>query len=182
MQELQGQCRASYGSAFLGQKGTVGQGCCGTWGSAWAWQEGGAGLWGQESLQMWKQSQSLGSCRVWNFYSRKGGMSSVLVWNTIFPIIRDFWNTTARQCVSSGMLQGSRGTRAHIVIISSRVLGQSCVHPLSPLHGRKTSWPSPLWSVCFKPGLNPTLPTCRDSLEMVLFSWNAGFSLFSEWF
>lgn len=56
MQELQGQCKASCGSAFLGQKETVGQGCCGTWGRDRA---------GQESLQMWKQSQSLGTCRVW---------------------------------------------------------------------------------------------------------------------
>lgn len=139
MQELWGQCRVSYRSAFLGQKETVGQGCCGTWGKAWAGQEGGAGLWGQKSLQMWKQSQSLGSFRMWDFYS--GRIEIVLVWNTIFPIVRDFWNAIARQCISSGMLQESRGTRApsrlmaHIVpdlqhwSLSHRVLRQNWVHP-----------------------------------------------------
>lgn len=45
-----GSAEPSYGSAFSGQKGPVGQGCCGTWGRARAGQEGGTGLWGQESF------------------------------------------------------------------------------------------------------------------------------------
>lgn len=108
---------------------------------------------------------------VWDFYSRRrGGMSSVLVWNMIFPIIRHFGNTIARQCVSSGMLQEWRGTRAP----SRPLQHQSLSHhvcwdravsiSLSPLSmAEAPTWPSPLWSVCFNTGLNPT--SCRDSLE-----------------
>lgn len=101
----------------------------------WARREGGAGVCVQESLQMWYQSQSLGSGRAWHFYSgrRRGGISSASVWNIIFPFIRDFWITVARQSVSSATLQESRGTRTsqrHMAHIMPHLQHQSLSHHL----------------------------------------------------
>lgn len=142
-------------------------------------------LWDMRKRQSWpgeladvEAKPELGHLQSVDFYSRRGSMSSVLVWNRIFPIRRDFWNAIARQGVSSGMLQESRGTRApsrpvaHVVpdlqhrSWSHKSWDRAVSIPLSPLSmAEAPSWSSPLWSVCFNPALNPTLLACRDFLE-----------------
>lgn len=73
----------------------------------------------------------------------------------IFPVIRDFWNTITRQCISSGMLQESRGIRAPSRPVAHTMPGlqhRSLSHHLG--WDRTASVPlSPLYMAELPPGL-----------------------------